>query len=86
MDSHVDLAKAIIDHYYTDMKAEYDKNKPDWHRGWVKKLDEYHLQTTAKQAYTCYEMFRRIVDMRKCLLPEDNEGSSHKQSAGGKRH
>ena len=37
-------------------------------------------------AYTCYEMFRQIVDMRKCLLPEDNKGSSHKQSAGGKRH
>ena len=86
MDSHIDLAKAIIDPYYRDMKDECDKNKPIWHRGWVKKLDEYHLQTVAKQAYTCYEMFGRIVDMRKCLLPEDDAGSSHKQSGGGKCH
>ena len=52
MDSHVNLAEAIIDPYYADMKAECNKNKPVWHRGWVKKLDEYHLQTAAKEAYT----------------------------------
>ena len=28
-------------------------------------------------AYTSYEMYRRIVDMRKYLLPDPDEGSSH---------
>jgi hypothetical protein len=36
--------------------------------------------------YTCYEMYRRFIDMRKCLLTVDGEGSSHRQSIGGKRH
>jgi hypothetical protein len=52
----------------------------------VKRLDEDHIKYAAKEAYTCYEMYMRIVDMRKCLLPEDDEGLSHKQSSGGKRH
>ncbi|KAE8808780.1 hypothetical protein D1007_14876 [Hordeum vulgare] len=82
-DFHVDLAMAIIDPYYRDMNGECDKNKLVWHKAWVKILNEYHLQTVTKEEYTCYEMFRQIVDMRKCLLPEDNEGLSHKQSGGG---
>ncbi|KAE8812278.1 hypothetical protein D1007_10627 [Hordeum vulgare] len=32
MDSHVDLAEAIINPYYGGMKAECNKNKPAWHR------------------------------------------------------
>jgi hypothetical protein len=56
-----------------------------WHKAWMKKLDEDHFMLTAKIAYTCYEMYRLIVDMRKCLLPVDDEESSHKQSSG-KRH
>ena len=86
LNSLVDLASAIIDPYYRDMKAECDKNKPVWHRALVKKLDEYHLQTAAKEAYTCYEMSRRIIDMRKCLLPQDGDGSSRKQSNGKHRN
>ncbi|KAE8797684.1 hypothetical protein D1007_27151 [Hordeum vulgare] len=31
MDSHVDLAEAIIDPYYGGMKAESEKNKVVWH-------------------------------------------------------
>ncbi|KAE8786553.1 hypothetical protein D1007_39613 [Hordeum vulgare] len=31
MDSHVDLAEAIIDPYYRGMKVECGKNKPAWH-------------------------------------------------------
>ena len=39
---------------------------------------------SAKSVYTCYEMHRWIVDMRKCLVTQiDDPGSSHKQS---KRH
>ena len=33
-------------------------------------------------AYTSYEMYRRIVDMRNCLLPDKDEGSSHIAVAG----
>ena len=28
-------------------------------------------------AYTSYEMYTRIIDMRKCLLPDPDKGSSH---------
>jgi hypothetical protein len=31
-------------------------------------------------------MYRQIVDMRKCLIPVDEEGSSLKQSSDGKHH
>ncbi|KAE8779741.1 hypothetical protein D1007_47208 [Hordeum vulgare] len=86
MDSHADLAEAIIDPYYGGMKLECDKNKTVWHMAWVNRLDEHHLQTTAKEAYTFYEMFTWIVDMRNCLLLEYIKGSSHKQSGGSKRH
>ncbi|KAE8767130.1 hypothetical protein D1007_61556 [Hordeum vulgare] len=84
IDSHVDLAEDIIQPYYGGMKAECDKNKPAWHMAWVNILDQHHIQTTVKEAYTCYEMFRGIVDMRNCLLPVYVKGSIHKHSGGGK--
>ena len=37
----------------------------------MEKLDKAHIVYTAKEAYTSYEMYRRIVDMRKCLLPQN---------------
>ncbi|KAE8786136.1 hypothetical protein D1007_40039 [Hordeum vulgare] len=86
MDSYVDMAEAIIDPYYGGMRAECKKNKAVWHMASVKRLDEHHLHTTTKEAYTCYEMFRRIVDRRNRLLPEYIKGSSHKQSGGDKCH
>ena len=46
------------------------------------RLDEEHVKYSAKDAYTSYEMYRRIVDMRKCLLPAPDEGSSHIAVAG----
>ena len=50
----------------------------------MRQLDEPHLRFVAKSVYTCYEMHRRIVDMRKCLVTLIYKpGSSHKQS---KRH
>ena len=53
----------------------------------MRQLDEPHLRFAAKSVYTCYEMHKRIVDMRECLLPViDEAGSSHQQSSGGKRH
>ena len=50
----------------------------------MEKLDKAHIVYAAKEAYTSYDMYRRIVDMRKCLVTEIEEaGSSHNQS---KRH
>ena len=40
-------------------------------------MDEEHVKYAAKDAYTSYEMYRWIVDMRNCLLPAPDEGSSH---------
>ncbi|KAE8768994.1 putative ubiquitin-conjugating enzyme E2 26 [Hordeum vulgare] len=49
-DSHADLTVDIIDPYYSDMKAECEKNKLVQHKAWVKRLDEYHIQTVSKEA------------------------------------
>ena len=43
----------------------------------VRDEDEQHVKYAAMDAYTSYEMYRRIVDMRNCLLPDPDEGSSH---------
>ena len=52
----------------------------------MRQLDEPHLRFAAKSVYTCYEMHRRIVDMRKCLVTQiDEPGSSHKQSKHHKK-
>ena len=73
-DSLVYLAAAIIDPYYKDMKAECHKDKSAWHKAWLYELDEEHIKYAAMDAYTSYEMYRNIIDMRKCLLPADGEG------------
>ena len=59
------------------MKNESKKDKNAWHNMWHERLDEQHVKYAAKDTYTSYEMYRRIVDMRKCLLPAPEEGSSH---------
>ena len=52
----------------------------------MRQLDEPHLRFVAKSIYTCYEMHRRIVDMRKCLVTQiDEPGLSHKQSRRHKK-
>jgi hypothetical protein len=87
-DSLVELASAIIDSYYEKMKQDANRTSPvSWHRAWMRQLDEPHLRLAAKSLYACYEMHRRIVDIRKCLITEiDEAGSSHKQGSSGKRH
>ena len=82
LNSLVDLALAIIDPYYTKMKEESMKDKNTWHSVWHERLDEEHVKYMAKDAYTCYEMYRRIVDMRKCLVHDPAEGSSHRAVVG----
>ncbi|KAE8772331.1 hypothetical protein D1007_55674 [Hordeum vulgare] len=73
-DSLVDLAVTIIDLYYRDMKVECDKDKSIWHKAWVNELYEEHIKYVTKDAYTRYEMYRRIIDMRNYLLPAEGEG------------
>jgi hypothetical protein len=79
-DSLVHFAETIIDPYYRDMKDSCNKDKRAWHSAWMEKLDKAHIVYAAKEAYTSYDMYRRIVDMRKCLLPQNGQGSSRKQS------
>ena len=64
------------------MKNESKKEKNARHSVWHERLDERHVKYAVKDAYTSYKMYRRIVDMRKCLLPAPDEGSSHRAVAG----
>ena len=82
LNSLVDLASAIIDPYYAKMKEEGNKDKNAWHNVWHKRLDEQHVKYAAMDAYTSYKMYRRIFDMRNCLLPNLDEGSRHIAVAG----
>ncbi|XBI01338.1 hypothetical protein VPH35_130137 [Triticum aestivum] len=82
LNSLVDLASAIIDPYYMKMKDESKKDKDTWHSVWHERLDEEHVKYAANDAYTSYEMYRRVVDMRKCLVHAPTEGSSHRAVAG----
>ena len=84
-DSLVELAAAIIDPYYEKMKQDAQRTIPvSWHGASMWQLDGPQLKFVDNSVYTCYEMHRQIVDMRKCLVTQiDETGSSHKQS---KRH
>ncbi|KAE8786080.1 putative ubiquitin-conjugating enzyme E2 26 [Hordeum vulgare] len=80
--SLVDLASAIIYPYYMKMKNESKKDKNTSHGAWDQRLDEEHIKYAAKELYTRYEMYRRIIDMRKYLRPAADEGSSHGEVSG----
>ena len=82
LNSLIDLASAIIDPFYAKMKNESNKDKNAWHSVWHKRLDEQHVKYVAMDAYTSYEMYRRIVDMRKCLVHDPAKGSSHREMVG----
>ena len=84
-DPLVHLAEAIIDPYYRDMKDSCNNDKRAWHSAWVDKLDKAHVVYATKEAYTCYDMYRWIVDMRKYLLPQNGQGSCQKKSNGKRR-
>ncbi|KAE8782880.1 hypothetical protein D1007_43706 [Hordeum vulgare] len=78
----VDLSSAIIDSYYMKTKDESKKDKTASHSAWDQKLDKEHVKYAAKDAYTSYEMYKRLVDMRKFVHPARDEGSSHIVVAG----
>ncbi|XBI46404.1 hypothetical protein VPH35_110660 [Triticum aestivum] len=82
LNSLVDLASAIIDPYYMNMKDESKQDKDTWHSVWHERLDEEHVKYAANDAYTSYEMYMQIVDMRKCLIHDPAKGSSHGAVAG----
>ena len=67
------------------MKDLCNKDKCAWQSAWMEKLEKAHVVYAAKEAYTSYDMYRRIVDMRNCLLPQNGQGSSRKQSNGKRR-
>ncbi|KAE8782372.1 putative methyltransferase PMT27 [Hordeum vulgare] len=80
--SLVDLASAIIDPYYMKMKDETKKDKNALHSASDQRLDEECCKYEAKDAYTSYEMYKRLFDMRKCLCPSQDEGSNRGAMAG----
>ena len=86
-DSLVELASAIIDPYYEEMKRDALRRSPvSCHRAWMRQLDEPHLRFEVKSMHTCYEMHRQIVDMRKCLVTQiDEPRSIHKKSERHKK-
>ena len=50
------------------MKDSCNNDKHAWYLAWMEKLDKDHVVYAAKEVYTSYGMYRRIVDMRKCLF------------------
>ncbi|XBI00555.1 hypothetical protein VPH35_129554 [Triticum aestivum] len=81
LNSLVDLASGIIGPYYIKMKDESKKGKVTWHNVWHERLDEEHVKYAANDWYTSYEMYRRIVDMRKCVVHAPTRIEA--QSSGG---
>ena len=55
------------------MKDLCNKDKRAWHSAWMEKLDKAHVVYAAKEAYTSYDMYMQILDMRACLLPVTDE-------------
>ena len=55
------------------MKDSCNQDKRAWHSAWMEKLDKAHVVYAAEEAYTSYDMYRRILDMRACLLPVTDE-------------
>ena len=51
----------------------------------MEKLDKAHVVYAANEAYTSHDMYRRVIDMMKCLLPQNGQGSRWKQSNGKRR-
>ncbi|KAE8775202.1 hypothetical protein D1007_52322 [Hordeum vulgare] len=70
-DSLVHLTDAKIDPYYRYMKDSCNKDTHAWHSSWTEKLDKAHVVYVAKEAYMSYEMYRRMFDIRKSLLPQN---------------
>jgi hypothetical protein len=79
--SLVELAMAIIGPYYSNTRDACKRAGLAWHKAWVRKLDEDHFMLAAKMVYTCYDMYRRIIDMKSYLI-QVGKGSSQKQSSG----
>ena len=67
------------------MKDSCNKDKCAWHSAWMEKLNKAHVVYAAKEAYTSYDMYRQIIDMRTCLLPLNGQRSSRNQSNGKHR-
>ena len=46
------------------MKDSCNKDKCARHSAWIEKLNKAHDVYVAKEAYTSYDMYKRIVDMK----------------------
>ena len=61
----VDLIMTIIGPCYANMKEDADTKDLNT---WEVPLNLAYITYAAKDAYACYDMYRRILDMRACLL------------------
>ena len=52
------------------MKDSCNKGKHAWHSAWMEKLDKAHVVYAAKEAYTSYDMYRRIIDIGSPSFPK----------------
>ena len=66
----VDLVETIIGPCYTNMKENNDTKDLNT---WEVPLNLAYITYVAEDAYACYDMYRRILDMRACLLPVTDE-------------
>ena len=66
----VDLTETIIDPCYANMKEDNDTKDLNT---WEVPLNLAYITYATKDAYTCYDMYRQILDMRACLLSITDE-------------
>ena len=66
----VNLAATIIDPCYANMKEDIDTKDLNT---WEVPLNLAYVTYAAKDAYACYGMYRRILNVRACLLPVTDE-------------
>ena len=66
----VDLAETIINPCYANMKEDNDTKDL---KTWEVPLNLAYITYGAKDAYACYDMYRRSLDRRACLLPVTDE-------------
>lgn len=66
---HYQVWEAPITNTIPWLKDESKKDKKAWHSACDHRMDKKYVKYAGKDAYTSYGMYRRNVDMRKCLRP-----------------
>lgn len=62
-DSLADVATSVVDQCYSDMKTTFDERYHAYWASWP--LSWINIDYAAKDAYACYEIWQRCVNIRK---------------------